>query len=132
LTTILSSNIREQKMKLLKRLWRDESGVVHTTDVILGTTLLVIGSIVGLVILRNQIVQELGDIGAAVGHLDQSYEFPATSFTSDAGTFSHAGSDYEDLTDACQTADVANEPPCGMSVTTPIPNMTSTHDLGEE
>jgi hypothetical protein len=118
-------------MKLLTRLWRDTRGVVNTTDIVLGTTLLIIGSIVGLVLLRNHIVQELGDVAAAVGHLDQSYQFPATSFTSDAGTFSHAGSDYEDLTDACQAADVAVEPPCGMSVTTPIPNGTATHDPGE-
>jgi len=119
-------------MKLLKRLWRDESGVINTTDVVLGTTLLIIGSIVGLVIMRNQIVQELGDIGAAVGHLDQSYTLPATTIMTTTGTYTHAGSDYDDLTDACQTADVAGEPPCGMSVTTPIPNNVSTHDLGEE
>jgi hypothetical protein len=119
-------------MKLLKRLWRDESGVINTTDVVLGTTLLIIGSIVGLVILRNQIVQELGDVGAAVGHLDQSYTFPATSFTTSAGTFSFAGSEYEDLTDACHADDVGGEPPSGMSVTTPIPNAKATHDLGEE
>ena len=63
-------NIREENMKLLKRLWRDERGVVNTTDIILGTTLLIIGSIVGLVIL-------LGIATALLNKLIQSAKKPA-------------------------------------------------------
>ena len=60
---------------ILKRLWKDERGVVNTTDVILMTTILALGALVGLVSLRNQVVQELTDVATAVGFLNQSYSY---------------------------------------------------------
>jgi hypothetical protein len=61
--------------RVWKRLWRDEAGIVYSTDLILVTTLLGLGVLVGLVSLRNQVVQEFCDVGGAVGALNQSYEY---------------------------------------------------------
>jgi hypothetical protein len=61
--------------RVLIRLWGDERGVVHSTDVILVTTILGLGVLVGIVSLRNQVVQEFCDIGGAVGALNQSYSY---------------------------------------------------------
>ena len=58
-----------------EKLWGDESGFIVSTDLILISSILVIGLLVGLVSLRDQIVQELGDVAVAVGNLNQSYSF---------------------------------------------------------
>lgn len=57
----------------LKKLWNDERGFVNSMELILIATLAVLGLIVGLVTLRDAVTQELGDTGAAVGQLNQSY-----------------------------------------------------------
>lgn len=61
--------------RLGQRLWTDSSGFVVSGDYILLTTILVIGVVVGVVTLRDQIVQELGDISDAMESLDQSYTY---------------------------------------------------------
>ena len=87
-------------MKMLNRVWNDEAGFVVSTELILIATILVIGMLVGLVSVRDQVVQELADVAEAVSDLDQSY-----SFTGTTGHTAHtAGSDFEDLTDNCDLA----------------------------
>lgn len=60
-------------MNVIQRMWRDEHGFIVSTDALLFGTILVIGTLVGLVTLRDQLVQELGDVGAALGNLNHSY-----------------------------------------------------------
>jgi hypothetical protein len=55
------------------RFWHDQRGSVSSASVILVYTLLALGAVTGLVCLRNQVVQELGDLGVAIDHLDQSF-----------------------------------------------------------
>ncbi len=105
--------------KKLKRLWQDEAGIIATTDLILITTILGLGIIVGVVMLRNQVVQEFGDLSTAVGGLDQSYEYQGRTLTSASGTQEVAGSDYEDLLDPGDGDDAAGQPPAGISVSSP-------------
>jgi Flp pilus assembly pilin Flp len=62
-------------MKLLVRLWRDETGFIISAELCLVATIVVIGLIVGLCTLRNQIVQELIAVGEAIGCLNTSYGF---------------------------------------------------------
>ena len=62
-------------MKLLRRLWADEAGFVVSSELVLIATLLVIGLVVGLTSLRNQVVQELGDVAQAIANVNQSYSF---------------------------------------------------------
>jgi Flp pilus assembly pilin Flp len=96
-------------MRLLHRLWKDQRGFVISTELILIAVLLVIGLIAGLTTLRDQVVQELGDLAAAIGSINQSYSFSGTTGHSS----STSGSIFTDLTDFCDAGDVAAaEPEC--------------------
>lgn len=87
-------------MNVWKRLGNDETGFVVSTELVLIATVLVIGMLVGLVSVRDQVVQELADIAAAVSDIDQSYDY-----TGHTGHTSHvAGSDFKDRTDFCDSA----------------------------
>ena len=96
-------------MNVWKRLCNDETGFVVSTELILSATVLVIGMLAGLVSIRDQVVQELADVAAAVSDIDQSY-----NYTGATGHTSHvAGSDFEDRTDFCDVADEqATDPAC--------------------
>jgi len=100
-------------MKVLAQLWRDDVGFVISSELILIATILVIGMIVGLATLRDQVVQELGDVGAAFSQLVQSYSFSGVT----GHTSSTAGSAFTDYTDLCDDpADEADFPPLCISV----------------
>jgi hypothetical protein len=103
-------------MSAIHRLWRDEAAFVASSDLLLISTILVLGVIVGLVTYRDQVVQELGDVAAAVGAINQSYSFDAftINFTIAPGnvvSFTAAGSTFDDLSDFCDEGDVAGAPP---------------------
>lgn len=76
-------------MKLCARLWSDEAGFVVSTELALVATILVIGLIVGLTSIRDQVVQELADIAGMVSQLNQSYSFSAITghHSTTAGSF---------------------------------------------
>ena len=57
----------------LRQLGKDERGVVAVSDYILLGTIVAIGGIVGLVTLRNGLIQELGDVGIALENIQQNY-----------------------------------------------------------
>jgi hypothetical protein len=101
-----------------RRLWGDESGFIVSTDLILISSILVIGLLVGLVSLRDQIVQELGDVAVAVGNLNQSYSFAGHSVTFGTFVFTVAGSNFTDESDFCETgAGFEDNTSVGISVT---------------
>lgn len=102
-----------------KRLWGDESGFVVSADLILISTILVIGLLVGLVSLRDQIVQELGDVAVAVGNLNQSYSFAGQNVTFAGFTFTVAGSNFADQSDFCETGS-GNENNTGLGISVVI------------
>jgi Flp pilus assembly pilin Flp len=110
--------------RLFKRLWNDEAGFVVSAELVLVATLLVIGLVVGLTTLRNQVVQELADVGAAVGMISQGYQYAGTQKITDAMYAQTDGSGWDDKLDRCQTEtgeDVAGGEPAGISVTSPQP-----------
>lgn len=106
-------NFRDVAVKLLQ----DDRGMVWTTELMLGITIMVLGGIVGLATFRDAVVQEFGDMAAATATLDHSYEFSGHANTGTIGTvdfdYSVAGSTYQDLANFCEPADVdpANEAP---------------------
>lgn len=71
-------------MNLLKKLWRDTRAEVSLIANILLLTVLALGVSVGLVTLRDQIVQELGDLSVALESLDQSWSVPGGGSFSDS------------------------------------------------
>jgi Flp pilus assembly pilin Flp len=87
-------------MNLLNALWNDEAGFVVSTELALIATILVIGMVVGLTSIRDQVVQELADIAGMVSQLNQSYSFSAIT-----GHHSNtAGSYGVDFIDSCDIA----------------------------
>lgn len=72
---------------ILRRLWNDESGNASVIALLLITTIVAMGAVVGLASFRNQIVQEFGDVGVALESLDQSFAYEIQIDTDADGTF---------------------------------------------
>jgi hypothetical protein len=102
-------------MSLIRQLWRDQRGFLATTGLILLATIVVLGTIVGLVAFRNQVVQEFGDASTAVGRLNQSYQYTGCGVQ---GISPHwvSGSSYQDNPDFGDDPDPINAEPAGISV----------------
>ena len=107
-------------MKLLKRLWSDESGFVISSELVLIATVLVIGMLTGLATVREAVLQELADVANAIAIVNQSYSFSGiTSHNS-----STSGTTFTDTNDQCENDSATltsnnaagNEPLC-MDVT---------------
>lgn len=84
----------------MKKFWSDEAGFIVSAELVLIATILVLGMIVGLVSVRDQVVQELGDIAYAIGLINTSYSFSGIT----GHTSSTAGSAFDDTTDNCDGA----------------------------
>lgn len=94
-------------MKTLKALWNDEAGFIVSTELVLIATILVLGMIVGLTTLRNDVVAELADLAGAIGDVSQDYHYSAvTGHSSSTG-----GSEYNDNEDFCASNDDPEETP---------------------
>ena len=89
---------------MLKRLWNDETGSILSIEIILVGTVLGIGVITGLTSLRDAIITELADVGAAVANLDQSY----TVRGSTAHASATADNTFSDGADFCDGATDSN------------------------
>ena len=79
------------------KLWRDDRAFIVSAELTLLATILVIGMVVGAVSVRDQVVQELGDVATAIGNLNQSYSFSGVR----ACTSHTAGSLFWDRHDYC-------------------------------
>ena len=82
---------------LWRELWIDEAGFVASSELILVALILMIGAVAGLSSVRDAVVGELADIGAAIGDLNHSFSYAAV--TSDCG--SAEGSAFADESDFC-------------------------------
>ena len=91
-------------MSVLQSLWNDEVGFIISSELILIATILVIGMIVGLTTVRDQVVQELADIAMAFSDVTQSYSYNGVT----GHTSSTAGSNFNDQTDFCDQAPSQN------------------------
>ena len=60
-------------------LWQDESGFVVSAELALVTTIATLGMVTGLAEASNNVHNELHDVGAAVGSLDQSFSYKSPS-----------------------------------------------------
>ncbi len=97
-------------MNMLSKFWNDEAGFVVSSELVLIGTILVLGVVVGLATVRDQVVQELGDLALAISNINQSYSFSGVT----GHTSSTAGSVFSDLTDFCDTNvdGAGTEPEC--------------------
>ena len=109
-------------MNLVYRLWSDEAGFIVSTELALIATILVIGLIVGLTSIRDQVVQELADIAGMVSQLNQSYSFSAIT----GHHSSTAGSYGTDNVDSCDQ--VCGDVGGNGSVCVDVCNVAATHE----
>lgn len=68
-------------------LWREEAGFLVSSELVLVSTIGVMGLVAGLSEVSQNLNGELHDVGSAVGHLDQSYAYQLAN---------GAGSSYQD------------------------------------
>lgn len=66
---------------MFKCFWNDEAGIILSTELVLITTILTIGMVVGLVELQKTILAELTDAASAIGIVDQSFYIPGYQIT---------------------------------------------------
>ena len=113
--------MRIQLIHLLRRLVRDETGMVLSVELVLLATLTLIGLIVGLSAYRDSLAQELGDTAASLANLQQSYSIDEVSLSGSFGTIPYDvtinASSYSDATDRCeQITDAAGQAPMCMQI----------------
>jgi hypothetical protein len=93
----------------MKRLWSDEAGFVVSSELVLIATTLVIAISVGMTTVRDQVIQELGDVAMAIASVNQSFSYSGVT----AHSSSISGSLFSDETDFCDGADADGaEPAC--------------------
>jgi len=81
---------------IAKKLWDDEAGFVISIELILISTIVVIGLIAGLTAVRDAVVSELSDVAGAINEMNQSFTFNGAA----GATSASAGSSYTDQTDS--------------------------------
>src|SRR5690242_2104834 len=92
---------------MLKQFASDESGFVVSAELVLISTLLVIGLIVGLSEVQHALVCELNDVGEAIGSLNQTFfftgfrAFKTCGFSGGRFKSFSAGSAFFDRSDEC-------------------------------
>jgi len=81
---------------ILKKFWDDDAGFVISIELILISTIVVIGLIAGLTAVRDAVVSELADVAGAIDEMNQSFSFNGAT----GATSASAGSSYADQTDS--------------------------------
>ena len=99
-------------MNLLSKFWRDEAGVLLSTEAAIVGTVAVVGISTGLTVVAKSVNEELKDVGFAIRSLDQSYNIPARKGCAGGMT---AGSAFQQapvkksLADLCEVARKAEQ-----------------------
>lgn len=100
--TRLSSNLHQAfvtSKQTAIRFWHDEQGVIVATELILIGTLLVLGLVAALAVVRAAIVTELGDFASSIGTMSQTYSVGGTAAADGSFTGGSAFSDAADSAD---------------------------------
>lgn len=86
-------------MSTTNRLWRDENGFIVSSELVLIASAILIPLLVGMQTVRDSVVQELADVGQAIGVVSQTYWYAGV-----AGKCSYAsGSRFYDQADQCES-----------------------------
>jgi len=86
---------------LAHQLFYDEAGFIVSAELVLISTIVVIGMVVGLSEVAHGVNQELEDVGSAFGSINQSYCF--SGFSGHQGWAN--GSGFHDQADYCDGQD---------------------------
>jgi len=89
---------------MLRNFLNDEAGFLVSAELVLVFTLVFCAVAVGFSVVRDSLVQELGDVAEAIGALDQSYNYRGLQADLEGGASQHAtcaGSGFNDEEDDC-------------------------------
>lgn len=64
-------------MRLIRKLWHDEAGVMLSAEAVIVGTAAVVGVGAGLNVVATSVNEELKEVGYAIRSIDQSYSIPA-------------------------------------------------------
>ena len=88
-------------MAVFFELYNDDAGFIVSIELILISTICVIGLITGFTAIRDAVVSELSDVAGAIQDLNQGYSF--NGIRGHSGTTN--GSSWTDRRDWCDTAE---------------------------
>jgi hypothetical protein len=88
----------------VSKLSRKQAGFVMTTELVLLSTVMVVGLVAGMVTMRDALTAEMEDVAEAIGHLDQTYAF--NGIVNGEKTAAVEGSSFGDATDTNAGDDV--------------------------
>ena len=89
---------------MLRQLIKDDSGFLVSAELVLVFTLVFCGVAVGMAVVRDSLVQELGDVSEAIGAVNQSYGYRSIAAPDAVTCGTHgtcSGSGFEDQKDDC-------------------------------
>lgn len=103
--------MRAGLLNLIRTIRQQEEGFLSAVDYVLLTTVVVLGSIVGLATVRDAVIQELGDASLSLENLQQSYTVNMT--------FSNGDVNQYGFVDDNDPVDPTGAAPAGISLTEP-------------
>ena len=94
---------------MLRNLLNDEAGFIISAELMIILTLLFCATVVGIAMIRDALVQELGDVSEMIGSFDQSYAVGSLDAPNgNSGSHAHCGGGagsqgfgFDDSDDAC-------------------------------
>lgn len=107
----------------MRKLFNDEAGFIVSAELVLIITICFCGVAVGMVMVRDALVQELGDVSEAIGALNQTYNYRSIEADETTGSLEHAtctGSGFNDEIDDCDCKGVSFPTVCGKADPSPL------------
>jgi hypothetical protein len=109
----------------------DEHGFLVSAEMVLIFTLIFCAAAVGFAVIRDSLVQELGDVAEAIGALDQSYNYRSVRAPLENGNSNHArcsGSGFNDEEDDCDCKGIILGSVCGKDDPSTLNNAEATNN----
>ena len=111
-----SQKLNKRNGSIMRKLFNDEAGFIISAELVLVLTIAVLGMVVGLVSVRDSLLNEMCDISSAFGAVNQSFDFRGASKEASGAKGHHAivaGAGFADTTDDCDCKIVTYSDVCG-------------------
>jgi predicted lysophospholipase L1 biosynthesis ABC-type transport system permease subunit len=89
--------------RLIRKLWSDDNGALLASEFLFMSALLTIGTVTGLVSVRQAMISELVETANSIMALDQSFSFSGQSFAG-ASTAGSSATDHSNSITVSATA----------------------------
>mgnify|MGYP006899563150 CR=1 FL=1 len=76
---------------MLRKLFSDEAGFIISAEIMIIITLVFCGTVVGISMIRDALVQELGDVSEMTDSFEQSYAVGSIDAPTTGGSHAHGG-----------------------------------------